>query len=166
MGIEVIYLHKREFCYKTNKGLSERIVRQDFKKRGFEVWKGSYLQFQEEFFVHQRDKYELLVNELKYRIGHKRYWRLILWGKAFAGIPDFVVMRNEDFYFVEVKFNNESIKKNQLNTILFLQELNLKTIIVRVSDNKTIFSKELDLITGKSYLKSYIPKLNRKIWRK
>lgn len=164
MEVEIIYLHKRNFEYKTNRGLSEKLVKNYYSKKGYLVWKGEYLRFlgNESFYVYQKEKYDKLIYEIKSKIGTKRFWKLIIYLKAFSGIPDFIIKKNEELIFVEVKLNNESIKKNQLNSMLFLKEIGLNSVIVRVSDNKRIFKKELDLLTGKSYLKSYIPKLRLK----
>ena len=164
MGIEVHYIHKRDYNYKTNKGLSEKLARNYFKKQGFEVWRGSFLHFidNNEYFSYHRDKYDALVQEIRQRIGQKKFLQLYLFLRANAGIPDFVMRKNAEFFFAEIKLNNESIKKNQIRTISFLNDLGLKTIIVRASDNKRIFKKELDLETGRSKLVSYIPKLRQK----
>lgn len=166
MKIPVIYLHKRDFNYKSNKGLAEKQVRAHYKSKGYEVFRGSYISFQsKELREFHADKLLRFENAIKEKIGQEGLIELSVFCNKNAGLPDFAVKKDEEFFFVEVKLENEQIKTNQIDTIKFIKKLGLNVIIVRFSSNIKIFEKELDLETRKSINKSYIPKLKLK-WKK
>lgn len=163
MKIPVIYLHKRDFNYKTNKGLAERQVKAHYKSKGYEVFRGSYISFQgTELREYHSEKIQRLENAIKEKIGLDGLIELSVFCNKNAGLPDFAVKKGEEFFFVEVKLENEQIKSHQIETIKFIIQLGLKVIIVRLSSNKNIYEKELDLETRKSMKKSYITKLKLK----
>ncbi len=53
-----------------------------------------------------------------------------------AGVPDFIIWNDTELIFVEVKRDKEKIRPAQMEWLSFLQENNLKNLVVRVSPIK------------------------------
>jgi|SRR3989344_1827136 len=130
-------LKLRNYPYKSRHRLSERIVRNHFLKSGFEVFRGTSILGAEQsmyydLYPNVRKKIDRLERILLGKIGLKLW---ILRNIVSNGIPDYFIHKNGKSFFVEVKLEHESIKKNQLNCMQLLENFGFDIFIIRVKEN-------------------------------
>ena len=127
----------------NSSGFSEKIVKRVYEKQGYKVYRGSFLNV-----VNQEDKgifdsysnvgykYGKLIQNLSKKLGKERFDELVQYCEVNAGTPDYFIS-GKDYFFVECKLGNESIKLNQYENINFImKEIGIPVKILRVCDKR------------------------------
>src|SRR3990167_2373060 len=102
----------RNYPYKRRQGLSERLFRRYFTKKGYEVFRGQSVLGKEfsvyyELYFNVRRKVDRMEAILAEKLGGSlEDFRKIL--RTTKGIPDYFVYKHGECSFVEVKLENES----------------------------------------------------------
>ena len=103
--------------YKSNRRLSERIVRQRLERAGWTVWRGGALAIhRDECYPNVHRKYSIL-DEL---LGEKLEL-LQLFCAVHHGMPDYFCHRKGEFKFVECKLGHEQLSRLQKRCIARLK---------------------------------------------
>ncbi len=142
-------LQLRNFPYKSRKGLAERLVKRYFEKRGYEVFRGLRVlgrEFSVNYYEYEnvRQKYDRMEKILYERLGD----RLLEFRKAIfkaKGVPDFIVSKDDECFFVEVKLEHESLKPNQQPCLKLLESYGFNTAVIRVKSRPFRIQSEVNL---------------------
>lgn len=119
-------------------GFSERAARAHYQKRGFEVWRGRFL---DEFFKaespftqYHYSKYFRAREHLARRVGPQKLIRLAKFCASHHGTPDFLVRHKAGLLrFVEAKLAHEALSPRQYRTCHYLLSLGLDVELLRVT---------------------------------
>jgi len=99
--------------YKSNRGLSERLVRKRLERQGWNVWRGGIIGIEsQETYPNVKKRYkELTTLLIKHKPKKLEFLRYIC--DLHHGMPDFLCFRNGKFKFVECKLGYESLSQRQ-----------------------------------------------------
>jgi len=105
--------------YKSNRGLSERLIRKRLEGEGWEVWRGGFLHAPRmEVYPNVLKKYKRLEHLIDpATLDHLQYLCVV-----HHGMPDFLCYR-DGFKFVECKLGHEQLSKVQKLCIPLLKKL-------------------------------------------
>ncbi|MBN1645736.1 hypothetical protein JW868_01720 [Candidatus Woesearchaeota archaeon] len=141
--------------YRSRHGLSERLVRRHFQKKGYEVFRGSILLDKENSVNYYKwqslqEKYDQMESVLKRHLGDD-FARIQNFVRSWAGVPDYFVHRpainGGDMFFVEVKMGQEQIRPNQYKCMCLLEEVGLPVVVVRLKQRLFRVKTQVQLVT-------------------
>jgi hypothetical protein len=143
--------------YKSNRKLSEKIIKRKLEKEGWTVWRGGSLNaHRSENYPNVIKKYSLLDTLLGEKLELLQYLC-----EVHHGMPDFFCHRKGECKFVECKFENEQLNALQKKCIARLMQ---EGYIVEVHKLTHSLLREgyLDLETNKRVIVERQMKLKRK----
>ena len=158
--IEVININPPAIKTKSNRKFSEKIAKVYFKRKGYYVFRGDYLDFygkennwKYEKFDEVKEYYKNTDKILCELLTIKKFYKLVDYCKEHKGTPDFFMWNPliNKYLFVEVKLNNEKLMNNQKKTILFIKnKIGVEVLLFRVVSGKVPIYGSLDLAEGNS----------------
>ncbi len=134
--------------YKSNYGLSEKLLKERLERSGWTVWRGGNIHILcFELFPNVRRKYEKLIELLRSH-DYDATEQLKLLSHVHRGMPDFICYRAGSFKFVECKLGNESLSKRQVACIARLQNLGFPVEVHRMVFSATkLRSAKVNIVT-------------------
>lgn len=121
------------------RGLAEKFARERLKKLGYLTWRGYYFDdpTHQRYHTYERvtQYYNQLKNVLTERIGIMKLHKFIQHCANQHGTPDLVAYhpKRQEFFFVEVKLENEQIASHQYQCIQYIRDhLNIPVEIHRI----------------------------------
>ncbi len=158
-------LKLRDYPYKSRSGLSERIAKSYFRKKGYEVFRGMRILDQKNlyyyFYPGMRKKHDRLQQILKEKL-KERYSEFRKSLKNGKGLPDYVIhmsrKEGKETFFAEIKLEHESLKESQLECIRLLEKYGFRVVLVRVK-KKVI--NEASEINTRTFAKKILVKQSR-----
>ena len=162
----ITQIQLRNYPYKSRRGLSEKIVKDHFTKQGYKIFRGIRILGKENsinyyLYPNVKKKYDELENIMRSILG-KNLENLRNLVKITNGIPDFFIFDpiTKKSKFIEVKMENEYIKKNQLECMEFLQSFGFETWVLRVK--KKIYLEKVEIDNGRRMVVAK----QEKLWKK
>lgn len=157
MYIKFFYIPIKR-TYKTNKGLSEKLIKNRLIKQGWEVWRGGFLHAtrREEIYSNVESKYRKLDFLSKDKLEYLQYL-----SRIHHGMPDFFCKRYDEYKFVECKLGNEQLAEIQKKCIKILILKGFKVEVHKLAFHSTkireaivnIYSNEKQIIEKQERLK-------------
>ncbi|MCB9362088.1 VRR-NUC domain-containing protein [Candidatus Woesearchaeota archaeon] len=139
-------------AYKSNRGLSERLIKNKLEKEKWEVWRGGAFNIlkQDEVYPNVQWKYmRLFAMFPKEDILYFQYLCHV-----HHGMPDFVCAREEQIKFVECKLGHEQLSTRQRTCIKLLKHRGYEVEVHKlVNDCTRTRIAYIDLDTGKKVIK-------------
>ncbi|MBD3204498.1 hypothetical protein GF327_09480 [Candidatus Woesearchaeota archaeon] len=169
-------LKLRDYPYKSRKGLSERLAKKHFKKKGFEVFRGSAVlgkrnSFYYYIYPNVKNKYDRLEKILEKKLDKSLvFFRKLL--RVTKGIPDYFVFRDidEKMMFVEVKLEHEQIRIHQFEAMSLIEAYGFDVIVVRykkkIYRKKTKIDLKGDIRENKKLKNRVVLVKQEKLWKR
>ncbi|MBI4181633.1 MAG: VRR-NUC domain-containing protein [Candidatus Aenigmarchaeota archaeon] len=158
--VECIPLSRR---YRSNRGLSERLIRERLEKQGWTVWRGGMLDIVRERGIPRalRERYEQLCTLLDLHMPGTRE-QLQYFCAVQHGMPDFLCYRSGSFLWVECKLGHESLSERQKLCLLKLRWMGFRVEVHRLVYPQTRSRQlSLNLLTGRKDIRERQATLKR-----
>jgi hypothetical protein len=155
--MQVKEIQLRNYPYKSRKGLSEKIAKKYFQKKGYEVFRaamvlGKEFSFYYEEYENVKNKYDRLEKILIKKLNLKLYnFRKEL--LEAGGIPDYFIHRIGTYIFTEIKLEHESIKPHQLQCMKIIESYGFQTMLIRIKSKLYRINSEINLNGNQEDLK-------------
>jgi len=164
--IKTICVPIKNYPYKTRIGLAERQLRNRLKKKGWELWRGGYINaISADIYPVVKRRYDQLAKIITDANGINMLHFLCYLCTVHHGMPDYVCYHKhtKQLKFVECKLFNEQLSQRQVKTILKLQEAGFNVEVHKLvgSSTKTreaetnILTKEKKIKQKEETLKKY-----------
>jgi len=143
-------LQLKKYPYKSRKGLSEKVAKNYFEKKGYKVFRGTmilgkHFSINYELYDNVKKKYDILERILLRKLGLDIYFlrNLLI---EIKGIPDYFIYRNkQDNFFAEIKLEHESVKLHQLECMKILEKFNFQCYLIRIKSKPYRIESEVNL---------------------
>jgi hypothetical protein len=136
--------------YPKRKGLSERIIRRQLEKQGWQVWRGGL------FNVLKRDPYPNVQKRYTYlfslmdKVHPNKRQELEYLCQVHHGMPDLLCYKDGHFRFVECKLGHEQLSQRQKACLTKLQRLGFDVQVYKLVDHCTKVRKaHVDIQRGR-----------------
>lgn len=131
------------------KGFSEKHIKKELVRSGWEVWRGGLIgiELHHDVYPNVRRKYQRLTR-LLIRHHDRHYDHLRYLSRVHHGMPDYICFR-DGFKFVECKLGYEQLSGVQKKTIALLSSIGFEVEVHRIAFSPTKTRKALvDVETG------------------
>lgn len=135
--IKYVYITQKR-SYKSNRGLSEKMIKKRLENFGWVVWRGGCIGItrQNEIYPNVFNKYKKLDSLIeKYYPGKLEFLQYLC--SVHHGMPDFICFRQGVFRFVECKFRYESLSKRQKKCIKRLLDVGFEVEVHKFVGSET-----------------------------
>jgi len=153
LNILTVYVPRRDYPYKTRKGLAEQQLKARLEKQGWMVWRGGFFHaIDTTTYPVVRRKYVQLAELIKELYNPSTLDYLSYLDTVHHGMPDYLCYHPQlkQFKFVECKLGHEQLSARQVQTITLLCQRGFFVEMHKLVDPCTKLRKaKVNLITKK-----------------
>jgi len=167
LHVLTIYVPRRNYPYKSRRGLAESQLKKRLEKQGWMVWRGGFFHaINGDLYPVVRRKYVQLVQLIKELYNANLYDYLCYLDTVHHGMPDYIAYHPQlqKLKFVECKLGHEQLSVRQIQTIHCLQDKGFNVEVHKLVDPCTKTRKaKVNLLTKNKHVLEQVKPLTKYI---